>query len=305
MIKTILLLIFAVIVIPTFAFLFGKPLGPEQHDMLMDMTYLMVGVALSCFTLSIITNNCSQVDKLWSVIPMVYVWYFAYKGGFDPRMTLMAVLVTIWGVRLTYNFGRRGGYSWKFWTGDEDYRWEVLKQKPELSGKVRWTLFNLFFISLYQMTLIFLFTLPAVVAWQGKDKPLGIWDIVLAIVMVALVVIETIADQQQYNYQTEKHRRKNANEALDGDYAKGFIDSGLWSKVRHPNYASEQSIWIIFYFFSVVASGEWLNWSLAGAILLVILFQGSADFSEAISLGKYPGYKNYIKNVPRFIPKFW
>lgn len=29
----------------------------------------------------------------------------------------MAVLVTLWGARLTYNFARKGGY-----TGMEDYR---------------------------------------------------------------------------------------------------------------------------------------------------------------------------------------
>jgi steroid 5-alpha reductase family enzyme len=305
MLKTIFLLLFAVIVIPIVAFKFGDPLEPAQKEMLMNMTYLMIGVASTCFVLSLITDNCSQVDKLWSVIPMVYVWYFAYKGGFDPRMTLMAVLVTIWAVRLTYNFGRRGGYSWKFWTGEEDYRWEVLKKNPALSGKIRWTLFNLFFISFYQLTLIFLFTLPAVVAWQGKDKPLGIWDLIVGLVMIGLIVIETIGDQQQYNYQTEKYRRKNAGEALGDQYAKGFIDTGLWGKVRHPNYASEQSIWIAFYLFSVIATGTWINWSLAGAVLLVILFQGSADFSENISLEKYPLYKDYIKRVPRFIPKFW
>lgn len=35
----------------------------------------------------------------------------------DPRLNLMAVLVTLWGARLTYNFARKGGY-----TGMEDYR---------------------------------------------------------------------------------------------------------------------------------------------------------------------------------------
>jgi steroid 5-alpha reductase family enzyme len=37
-------------------------------------------------------------------------------------------------------------------------------------------------------------------------------------------------------------------------------------------------------------------------LLLVILFKGSADFSEGISLEKYPDYKEYVKSTPRFIP---
>ena len=59
------------------------------------------------------------------------------------------------------------------------------------------------------------------------------------------------------------------------------------------------------YAFSIVASGRWVNWSMAGCILLLLLFQGSADFSEKISAEKYPKYNDYIKNVPRFLPKLF
>jgi steroid 5-alpha reductase family enzyme len=81
------------------------------------------------------------------------------------------------------------------------------------------------------------------------------------------------------------------------------VQSGLWAKVRHPNYAAEQSIWLVFYVFSVLASGSMINWSMAGCLLLLILFQGSADFSEGISAGKYPAYADYQKRVGRFFPK--
>jgi steroid 5-alpha reductase family enzyme len=87
-----------------------------------------------------------------------------------------------------------------------------------------------------------------------------------------------------------------------GQYKKGFVSTGLWSKVRHPNYAAEQGIWIVYYFFSVSATGEWLNWTIIGAVLLVLLFKGSADFSEEVSASKYPEYKEYQNNVPRFLP---
>ena len=73
--------------------------------------------------------------------------------------------------------------------------------------------------------------------------------------------------------------------------------------MRHPNYMAEQAIWVCVYFFSVIATGAWINWSLAGCLLLIILFQGSSDFSEAISAEKYPLYKEYQKKVGRFIPK--
>ena len=38
------------------------------------------------------------------------------------------------------------------------------------------------------------------------------------------------------------------------------------------------------------------------AVLLMLLFLGSSDFSEKISAGKYPGYAEYQKRVPRFWP---
>jgi steroid 5-alpha reductase family enzyme len=221
----------------------------------------------------------------------------------DERMVLMSVLVTIWAARLTFNFARRGGYSWKFWEGEEDYRWEVLRQRPGFRNPIVWLLFNLFFICFYQNTLIFLFTVPVIAGLAEQAAPLGVADFVLAAIFVALVVMEFVADQQQYDFQTEKYRRKNAGEEM-GEYGDGFIQTGLWSKMRHPNYFAEQAIWVVFYLFSVVATGEWLNWTIGGAVLLIILFKGSSDFSEEISAKKYPKYTDYQKRVGRFIPKF-
>ena len=68
---------------------------------------------------------------------------------YHQRSVLMAMIATAWGARLTYNFNRRGGYSWKFWEGVEDYRWEVVRKNPVLANDFVFTIFNLFFISLY------------------------------------------------------------------------------------------------------------------------------------------------------------
>jgi len=101
------------------------------------------------FIVSVITGNVSQVDKLWSLMPPIYAWTIvAYTGG-NSRQILAAALITIWGLRLTYNFNRKGGYSWKFWQGEEDYRWAVLRKKPGFSNPIVWFIFNLGFISFY------------------------------------------------------------------------------------------------------------------------------------------------------------
>lgn len=303
MLKTIILLLIAVVAIPLAAFYLDDPLSELQREMLHTSVYMMLAVAAYCFIVGELTHNNSQVDKLWSIIPIVYAGYFAMASDWEPRVTLMAVLVAIWGTRLTYNFSRRGAYSWKFWSGEEDYRWQVLRKEPMFNTRLKWMLFNLFFICLYQNTLILLFTLPAVMV-AGQNTPLGAWDYLLALLMFSAIVFEFIADQQQWNYQTEKYRRINAGVPLEGIYKEGFVSSGLWKYVRHPNYAAEQTIWILFYCFTIAATGKWLNWSAAGSVLLLLLFQGSADFSEKISASKYPAYADYQKRVGRFLPKF-
>jgi steroid 5-alpha reductase family enzyme len=280
------------------------PLDAMQLHTLEVSAIIMGIVALLCWLLAEASGNYSQVDKIWSIIPVVYVVYFAWASDSSPRNLLMAVCAGIWGVRLTYNFARKGGYRLKFWTGEEDYRWDVLRESPAFKDKpLNWKLFSFFFIAVYQNILLWLITLPALMAYAGMNKPLGIADYVLAAVYILLVVIETIADQQQWNYQNEKYRLKHAGIKPEGEYAIGFIRSGLFKYLRHPNYAAEQSIWVVFYLFSIVATGMYVNWSVTGCILLMILFQGSANFSEGISMSKYPEYIAYKKKVGSFVPK--
>lgn len=296
-----LFLIFTLIAVPVLTFMYDEPLSELQWRSLQTLLWVYGIAAFLTFVVSTITKNYSQVDKLWSTIPIAYGWIMAYVANFEERITLMAILITIWGIRLTYNFARRGGYSWKFWTGEEDYRWSILKAKPGFEQEWKWVLFNFFFISAYQMGLILLMTLPAVKA-TGSDHPITWMDYAIAAAFVGFVIIEFVADQQQYNYQQAKWAKKNAGEKLEGKYAVGFTHTGLWGIMRHPNYMSEQAVWIVFYLFSIVATGHIINWSIAGCLLLVLLFKGSSDFSESISAEKYPRYKDYQKKVGRFLP---
>lgn len=291
----------SMLLLPVLAYYLGTPPNAFQWALIKD-TYLIVGVVI-CYTFITgqLTGNNSQVDKLWSIVPVGYAWFFTAKAGWTDRMVLMSVLATLWGIRLTYNFARRGAYQWKFWAGEEDYRWAILRAKPGFSKPWVWLLFNLFFICFYQNTLIFLFILPILGDLHVDATALDMVDYGLALIFIGLLVVETIGDQQQWNFQREKYRRIRSGEDL-GQYKKGFVSTGLWSKVRHPNYAAEQGIWIVYYLFSVSATGEWLNWTIIGAVLLVLLFKGSADFSEQVSASKYPEYKEYQKNVPRFLP---
>lgn len=128
--KTIRFLMATVILLPLAAYFLGTPPNELQLSILKKMTWVVGIVTAYTFIVGQITGNNSQVDKLWSVVPIIYTWYMTYLGGWNERMIAMSILVTIWGARLTYNFARRGAYTWKFWEGEEHYRWEILRKKP-------------------------------------------------------------------------------------------------------------------------------------------------------------------------------
>lgn len=260
---------------------------------------LLVTLAAAAFVVSTITDNYSQIDRLWSMLPVGLVAYWWYRLPVtDHRATIMFLLAATWGIRLSFNFWRKGGYG----IYGEDYRWKVLQEK--ITPLPLWMLFNLLFISVYQIILLFLFSSPIVIVYGAAGKvPFGTYDVLLLFGHLFFLVTETIADQQQWNFQEEKKRRIKANSGLVGDYKRGFITSGLFQFSRHPNFFSEISLWWFFWGFSVTATnGNYLNWSLAGPVLLTLLFQGSTNFTEELTLKKYPDYAQYQATTSRLLP---
>lgn len=301
---TAILMIGSLLLVPLLTYFFGVELSPLQKTALRTCIIICLSVSTLCFLVSEITRNCSQVDKIWSIVPLIYAWVIAYYSGYEIRALVMAILVSIWGIRLTYNFSRRGAYTLKFWAGEEDYRWAVLRKDPAFNTRAKWFFFNLGFISFYQNALIFLFVSPMILV-LNSTKAFGLFDIAVSCLIIGFIIFETIGDQQQWNFHLQKNKLVKSNTTLPDVYAKGFVAEGLWRLCRHPNYFAEQSIWMSFYLFSVIATGLWFNWSVLGCLLLVVLFQGSSDFSEGISLTKYPLYQQYKDRTNRFFPTFW
>jgi len=262
---------------------------------------IMWSISLLCFIVSEVTRNYSQTDKLWSLMPIAYSWITVASFP-SPRAYIMATLVTIWGVRLSYNFFRKGGYNIIPWKGVEDYRWKVMRENPVLKGRIRFGLFNLFFISFYQNMLILLFSTPILLAAINQNKSLNLIDLFAALLMMIFIITESIADNQLYRFHREKQKKAKEEGLYSESITKGFMTEGAWKYVRHPNFISEQLIWISFYLFGVAASGQWINYTLAGPVLLVLLFYGSSRLTESISRRKYPEYEVYQKEVPKFIP---
>ena len=74
--------------------------------------YVYAGVCLAVWLLPVVTREASWVDRIWSIIPLAHMWIFTGAAGFaDARLNVIAVPVTLWGARPTFNFARKGGYT--------------------------------------------------------------------------------------------------------------------------------------------------------------------------------------------------
>ncbi|EGD72649.1 hypothetical protein PTSG_04384 [Salpingoeca rosetta] len=249
--------------------------------------------ALFCIIAGPLTGDYSWVDRMWSLWPGLYTWHFAVRSDYDSRLVIMASLATLWSVRLTYNFARKGGYK----LGHEDYRWpELRKRMPPLAFQV----FNVFFISIFQHYLLLMFVSSSYVAYLGRGTDLTLVDMAAAVLFFVFFLIETISDEQQWAFQTRKHAMQPQERT--GDFARGFLTRGLFRYSRHPNFFAEQCLWWSFYLFAVGVSGQVLGWAVVGPLVLSLLFQGSTQFTEELSLAKYPAYARYQQTTSRLIP---
>jgi len=256
-----------------------------------------LGFAFCSFLFGLFTGDYSWVDRLWSTLPVVFTWYYAYRGGFTVTLCVISSLVTLWGARLSYNFARKGGY-----TGTEDYRWNVLRGK--IKNTFLWQLFNLFFISAYQIGMFILFTFP-IYSLTKNEGAYSVLFCAFAALAFAFICIETIADKMQWNFHIAKKASKegkNFPQKYIDDVKNGFLTHGLFRFSRHPNYFGELGFWWAVWLMALSVTGDFIQSGFFGPIMLTLLFIGSTIFTESITGGKYPEYKNYQKRTSAIIP---
>lgn len=302
---------------------------------------LVIGLAISLaispifLVVSEVKRNYSQVDRAWSILPSLFHGHYvlwAWLNGIRIGRIALASLcilvcksisgnacaaihhkrleadpdlfIFIGSVRLTYNFWRKGGYH----PNAEDYRWAVVKKKLP-TNRVVFFVFNLVFISTWQTIVLFLVTAPSYVLLLSsadgtlpESAVLRPADIVFAVSILALVLIQGVADQQQWTYQqAKKEKRVVPNSSFTAaDLQRGFVTHGLWAYSRHPNVLAEQSIWVMLFIWSWFLAG--FNWSAVGTITYLLPFLDSAKLTESISSGKYEQYKDYQAQVGMFLP---
>src|SRR4051794_14755798 len=233
--------------------------------------------------------NSSLYDPYWSVAPpaIAIAWAVTAPPGLSSseiaRQVVVLVLVMAWAVRLTGNWAIG-------WHGlaQEDWRYVHLR---DTRGGLPWWLVSLVGVQLVPTLVVFVGLLPLWPALGAPRHGFNWLDGIAAVVTVAAITCETVADNQMRAFTRKPDNRGRT------------IDVGLWSLSRHPNYLGEIGFWCGLYLFGLAAAPTWWWWTIAGPLAMVLLFEAaSIPLMEERSLQRRPEYADYQRRVPRLFP---
>ena len=211
----------------------------------------------------------------------VAVCYSRYSVPLDVRSILLSAFVGIWAVRLgAFLFGR-------IRKAGKDDRFDELKPSFIRFLNV-WTIQGLW------VTFTAAAALVAITSTTRKE--LDAFAIVGALVWMIGFAIEIIADAQKSKF--------NADPSNKGR----FIQTGLWSRSRHPNYFGEIVLWIGIAIIAVPVLQGWQWVAMISPLFVTLLLTrvSGSPLLEQKADKKWGGqadYETYKKNTPILIPR--
>ena len=243
------------------------------------LTMMLIG-----WTMSLIYRNVTLVDSLWGLGFVLIAWLtFFLADGFFGRKFLIALLVSVWGLRLA------GHLSWRNWGHGEDPRYGAWRAE---SGDRFWlvSLFKVFVLQaifLWAIALAMqwgqLSSLPAKITWLDF-LGLGLW--------LTGFFFEAVGDWQLARFKANPNNKGRV------------MDQGLWAYTRHPNYFGETLIWWGIFLITLATPGSW--WTIVSPIIItvVLLKMTGVTLMEKTIVKTRPGYEAYIAKTNAFIPWF-
>jgi steroid 5-alpha reductase family enzyme len=227
--------------------------APVSHPLAVALV-ADLAATLVIFGWSVAYRNSSFYDAYWSVapIPIALYWIAASEDAVGARQALVLLLVSAWGLRLTWNWAR----GWHG-LGHEDWRYVDLRRT---TGRAYW-LVSFFGLHLMPTFWVFGGMLGAWAALCAPGRPLGVLDALAALVTAGAIALEAGADAQLHRYR--------ASSPPPGD----FLKSGLWAWSRHPNYLGEMGFWWGLWLFGVAAAPQMGWWTIVGPLAITLMFR--------------------------------
>ena len=162
------------------------------------------------------------------------------------------------------------------------------------------------FVNVYQMLSILLFSaLPMYVVYHGPVR-MQLYDLPLAVLFCAFLVIETLSDYEMLVFQEGKQqqiRRREFKQAQPNAFLEGFYCLGMYRFSRHPNYFGELGQWLTVYLLSCVSFDKTVcpNWTVVGFLNLCAFFYKFMNLTEGITNFGYPKYKVYARRTSQLL----
>lgn len=225
-------------------------------------------------------RDASIVDPFWGLaFLLATAVYFAGAGSATPRRVIVLAIVGIWAVRLGLHiYTRNRGLG-------EDPRYQEFRRQ---GGASYWWI-SFFRVFLLQAILAWIVSAPLLAA-QLADAPLGPLDFAGLALWAAGLLFEAIGDMQL--------RAFRADPASKGR----VLRTGLWAWTRHPNYFGEAVLWWGYFVIALGVGGWWTIFAPALMTFLLVRVSGVAFLERGLA-ARRPGYAEYIRDVPAFIPR--
>jgi steroid 5-alpha reductase family enzyme len=243
----------------------------------------VLALFIAVWLVSVAVHDASIVDIFWGLGFVVVAWVCVAVGhGNQDRRLLLAILVTISGVRLAVYIARRNlGHG-------EDRRYVAMRQRD--GG--RFWLTSFYRVFMIQAVVAWLISLPLQAGGSlGHGHGLGVLDGVGGGIWLLGFAFEAFGD-----YQLDRFK-------ADPENVGKVMDRGLWRFTRHPNYFGDATLW---WGVGIVAlgAGAGAAWGLAGSAIdtLILTRVSGKPILEKDIEERRPGYRAYIERTSGFFP---
>jgi len=279
------LIIFPVLIVIAFLFALAGSQGGSTLGGI-PLFGLLVGLALLIQWLAFVPAYRQQTEKFYDITGSitylsVVTLAMVFSQGIDARAILLWALVVVWAVRLGSFLYRR------IQKAGRDDRFDEIK--PSFFRFLNaWTIQGLW------VTFTMAAALVAITTTTRKE--LDVFALIGFMVWAFGFGFEVIADTQKSRF--------NADPANRGK----FIQAGLWSRSRHPNYFGEIVLWIGV---TIIALPLLQGWQWVALIspffvtLLLTRISGVPLLEKKADLkwGGQAEYEAYKKSTPVLIPR--